>query len=114
MDRFTSPVLALSRPARTVVRPAAPLNRPHRAFGRQLDALPSRWSEENYGAAWEGAASILDIPGGRGRRALKLLGLGDGYPRGGGGMGTELRQSTLASLQSPDIQMSTLRAAPPS
>ena len=46
MDRFTSPALALSRPARTVVRPVAPLNRPHRAFGRQLDALPSRWSEE--------------------------------------------------------------------
>jgi hypothetical protein len=40
MDRFTSPVLTLSTPARTFVRPVAPHNRPHRTSGRQLDALP--------------------------------------------------------------------------
>ena len=48
MGGFTSPALTLSRPARTCVRPVAPYNRLHRPSGRQLDALPLRWSEEKY------------------------------------------------------------------
>jgi len=64
MDRFTSPVLALSTPARTFVRPVAPYNRPQSHVRSPAGRPPPRWGEKHYAAGFTGDASILDRDGG--------------------------------------------------
>jgi hypothetical protein len=87
MDRFTSPVLTLSRPAQTFVRPVAPHNRPHHPSGRQLDVLPRGGARRSMRAVLEGVRRFSIVTLGAAVRALNLVGTVGGYPREGAGIG---------------------------
>ena len=71
MDRFTSPALL------------NPYNRPHRASGRQLDALPCDGARRSMRAFCGGLRRVWIVTLGGGVRALKWLGARVAYPHTG-------------------------------